>query len=107
LTVMPKFIFDDNHYADITDLLLQIRDARLAWQAARAGVAEWEGLSDEILRAWRAAAPLHVLIDETKSWSVGWWRRADMLARKARETAKTPGAPKTRETLSALLYDSK
>jgi hypothetical protein len=74
---MPKFEFSDDHYRNLTDLLLGIRDARLAWQAAKAKAGEWDALAREIKRGHHGGAPLHTMIDETQSWAAGWWRRAN------------------------------
>ena len=83
---MPKFEFSDDHYRDISDLLLGIRNARAAWQAAKAKVAEWNSFADQIRRGQRAAAPLPTLIAEAQSWSAGWWKRAH--ARHERESLR-------------------
>ncbi len=74
---MPTFEFSDDHYRALSDLLLGIRDARLAWQAAKGKVEEWDSFASEIRRGERAGAPLHTLIDEAASWASGWWRRAN------------------------------
>lgn len=92
---MPQFIFGDDHYRDLADLLLSIRDARAAWQAAHAKVAEWDNFAGEIRRGQRAAAPLHTLIDKAASWASGWRRRAN--ARHERESPR--GNPSDRNDL--------
>jgi hypothetical protein len=98
-----EFIFDDDHYRDIADLLIGLRDARAAWHAAEAGVHEWEIFSLEIRGGQRASAPLATLIDLAQTWAVGWWRRAHA---EARARAKLHAPLKTRETLSEPLYVS-
>ncbi len=105
-----EFIFDDDHYRDIADLLIGLRDARAAWRAAEAGVHEWEIFSLEIRGGQRAATPLATLIDLAQTWAVGCWRRAHAEAR-ARKTPCAPQnsrnserAPKTRKTPSGLYY---
>ncbi len=76
---MPTFIFEDSHYRDLGDLVLGIRGARAAFEAAQGRIAawEWESFAREIHRAERAGAPLRTLIDEAESWAAGWWRRAN------------------------------
>jgi hypothetical protein len=74
---MPKFEFSDDHYRDITDLLLGIRNARAAFEAARAKPAEWDSFASEIRRGERGNAPLPSLIEEAASWAQRWWRRAN------------------------------
>jgi hypothetical protein len=83
---MPKFEFSDDHYAALSDLLFSLRDAKAAWQAARAKPGEWDALAREIKRGHHGGAPLHTMIDETQSWAAGWWRRAN-----ARHERESPG----------------
>jgi hypothetical protein len=66
----------DRFVADSAELIIELRDARAAFEAARGKVEEWENFAGEIRRGQRAAAPLRTLIDEAASWASGWWRRA-------------------------------
>ena len=73
---MPTFDLGDAYYRDLADLLLAVRDARTAFEAARAKAEEWNTFAAAIRRGQRTAAPLPTLIDEARSRSAGWWRRA-------------------------------
>jgi hypothetical protein len=81
-----EFIFDDDHYRDIADLLIGLRDAKQAFEACRGKIEEWDSFSAEIRRGQYGGAPLSVLIEEVESWSQGWWRRANARTQRPRET---------------------
>jgi len=66
----------DRLVADSADLLLAVRAARTAFEAARASIAEWDAFAAVIRRHQAAAAPLRTLIAETQSRAAAWWRRA-------------------------------
>lgn len=83
---MPKFELTADHYAAITDLILAIRDARAAFEAAKGNAGEWDALAREIKRGHYGCAPLPTLIDAVRSWSAGWQRRANARTQRPRET---------------------
>jgi len=74
---MPRFEFDDSHYREISDLLFTLRDARLAWRAAKGKVAEWNCFADQIRRGQRTGAAVRTMIAEAESCASGWRRRAN------------------------------
>jgi hypothetical protein len=69
---MPTFEFSDDHYREISDLLFTLRDARLAWRAAKGKVAEWNCFADQIRRGQRTGAAVRTMIAAS-----GWRRRAN------------------------------
>jgi len=73
---MPTFEFPPTFYRDHADLIIEIRNCRLAHAAAHARVAEWNAFADQIRRDQRTATPLHKLIAEAQARAASWWRRA-------------------------------
>jgi hypothetical protein len=73
---MPTFEFPPTFYRDHADLIIEIRNCRLAHAAAHARVAEWNQFAAQIRRGQRVGSPISTLIAETRSWASGWWKRA-------------------------------
>lgn len=87
---MATFIFEDSFYRDCADLILAVRGARAAFEAAQGRIAtwEWESFAREIHRAKRGGAPLDVMIAEAESWASGWWKRANARYSRADEQTR-------------------
>jgi hypothetical protein len=66
----------DDYFRDIVDLIVSIRIARVAWQTGLAAPGEWFAFGQMLRSGIRNGVTLPTLIEETESWTSGWWKRA-------------------------------
>ena len=66
----------DDYFREVADLIVAIRVARVAWQSGPCHHGEWFAFAKALRSRIRGGATPQVLIEETESWSAGWWRRA-------------------------------
>jgi hypothetical protein len=66
----------DQFFHDSAQLIIYIRVARAAFQAAGAAPREWEALAHALRLARAEGSSISSMIALTQSFTQGWWRRA-------------------------------
>jgi hypothetical protein len=66
----------DDYFAQVVDLVIAIRVARVAWEPGPRAHGEWFAFAKALRSGIRNGVTLPVLIEEARSWTAGWWRRA-------------------------------
>lgn len=67
----------DQFFFDAAQLVIYVRLARTAFQAAGAAPREWESLAHALRLARAEGASITSMIAFTQSFTRGWWRRAN------------------------------
>jgi hypothetical protein len=80
----------EGYFAQVADLIVAIRAARAAFESGPAAPGEWHAFGKALRSGIRAGATPSRLIEETKSWASGWWRRADFANQKWSEQQTKP-----------------